>query len=116
MATQTETKLGEHEIELTRLREHVDVLRAEITQLEPFIREVITLRAELATRKDDTAKLKDAETEIALLKHQIAELAKTKDTWGNRVWLIATIALSAFFATTTAILGALLTFTLNAKK
>ena len=41
---------------------------------------------------------------------------KTKATWGNRVWLIATIALSAFFATTTAILGALLTFTLNAKK
>ena len=60
MATQTETKLGEHDVVLTRPREHVDALRAEITQLEPFIREVVTLRAELAARKDDSAHLKDA--------------------------------------------------------
>lgn len=102
MATQTEKILSQHEVELTQIR--------------PLLSDVVALRERLAAREGDTTKLHAAEAEIALLKHQIAELAKTKDTWGNRVWLIATITLSAFFATTTAVLGALLTFTLNAKK
>ena len=116
MATQTETKLAEHDVELTRLLEQVDVLRTEVGQLRPLLPEVIMLRERLAAREEDTAKLRAAETDIALLKHQMAELAKAKDTWGGRAWQIATIGLAAFFATLTAILGALLTFTLNAKK
>ena len=66
--------------------------------------------------RGETAPLREMTNDDAVLKHQVAELAKVKESWGNRIWLIVTITLSAFFATLTAILGALLTFTLNAKK
>ena len=116
MATQTETKLAEHDVELTRLREQVGVLRTEVDELRPLLAEVVSLRARLAAEEGDSAKLRAVETDMAVLKHQMAELAKVKESWGNRIWLVVTITLSAFFATLTAILGALLTFTLNAKK
>lgn len=116
MATQTETKLAEHDVALTSFREQVGVLRAEVDELRPLLTEVVALRAELASHDGDSAKLRAAETDIALLKHQIAELAKAKDTWGGRVWQIVAVVLSAFFATLTAVLGTLLAFTLNAKK
>lgn len=122
MATQAETIKTQTEMiqalrdEVATLKAHMDVQRRETSLLQPLIQESAALKAQVANLTNEVALLRKTAEEVPVLKHQIADVAKAKDTWGNRVWLIATIALSAFFATLTAILGTLLTFTLNAKK
>ncbi len=115
MATPTEA--------IQALREEVKILttqmgnqQKQLELLHPLTLDSTDLKRQVASLTKEVEQLRETAKEVPVLKHQIAELAKAKDTWGNRIWLIATISLSAFFATLTAILGALLTFTLNAKK
>ena len=92
MATQTEQLIQGLANELTILKERVEVLRSE------------------------TQPLRDVLRQIAVIEHKLAEMTKTKELWGQRGWMILTICLSAVFSFLAVILGALLTFYLNAKK
>jgi hypothetical protein len=66
--------------------------------------------------RGETQPLRDITKQIAVIEHQLAEITKTKDLWGQRGWMILTICLSAFFSFLAIILGSLLTFYLNAKR
>jgi hypothetical protein len=66
--------------------------------------------------RDQTEPLREMSMQIAVIQHQLAEMTKTKELWGQRGWMILTISLSAFFSFLAVVLGALLTFYLNTKK
>lgn len=89
MATKTEELIHALEKDVATLKERVDALRGE------------------------TESIRDMTNQIAILEHKLAELAKVKELWGQRGWMILTIALSALFSFLAVFLGALLTHFLN---
>lgn len=92
MATQTERLIQTLTNEMTILKERAEALRGE------------------------TQPLRDITKQIAVIEHRLAEMIKTKELWGQRGWMVLTICLSASFSFLAVILGALLTFYLNAKR
>lgn len=92
MVTKTEELIQDLEVELTILKERVEILR---TEIQP---------------------IRDITKQIAVIEHKLAEMTRTKELWGQRGWMILTICLSAVFSFLAVILGALLTFYLNSKK
>jgi hypothetical protein len=92
VATQTEQLIQALTNELTILKERVEFLRGE------------------------TQPIRDITKQITVIEHKLEEMTKTKELWGQRGWMILTICLSALFSFVAVILGALLTFYLNAKK
>ena len=89
MATQTERLIQALTNEVTILKERVEALRGE------------------------TQSLREITKQIALIEHKLAELAKSKELWGQRGWMILTICLSALFSFLAVIVAALLTHFLH---
>src|SRR5262249_7848943 len=92
VATQTENLIQALTVEVNTLKERVEVLRGE------------------------TEPLREVTKNIAVIEHQLSELTKTKEVWGQRGWMILTICLSAFFSFLAVILGAFLTYYLNTNR
>ncbi len=92
MATQTEKVLQALALELNSLKERVATLQGEVEPIQQMAKQ------------------------IAVIEHQLAEITKTKELWGQRGWMILTICLSALFSFLAVILGSLLTFYVNTKK
>ena len=115
MATQTEEALGEHRVELTRLREHVDLLLIELAALRPLASEVATLRERLAANEDETTSLRAALVELESLRHEVTKLAKMKALPTSRAWPAVALVSWAVFANLTALLLAMLASTAYAK-
>ncbi len=90
----------------TRTEEFIKVLTVEITILQE--------RVEFLSEKMQL--LRESKEKIAVLEHQVAEMTKTKELWGQRGWMVMTIALSAGFSFVAVILGGLLTFDLNSNR
>lgn len=90
------------------------------TQTEKAIQaltiEVNILKERIETLQKETEPVREITKQIAVIEHQLAELTKTKELWGQRGWMILTICLSAAFSFLAVILGALLTFYLNTKR
>lgn len=92
MATQTENLIQALTLEVNTLKERVEHLRGE------------------------TEPLREITKRIAVIEHQLAELTKIREVWGQRGWMVLTICLSALFSFLAVVLGALVTFYLNTKK
>lgn len=90
MATQTEL-VQALTTDMTILKERVDSLRGE------------------------TEPLREITSQLAVIEHKVSELQKTKDLWGQRGWMVLTIALSAIFSFMSALAGVLLTAYLRSK-
>ena len=88
MATKTEALIHELTIRVNATEMRLDALQVD----------AVLVRATVA--------------QIAVIGHRLAELTRSRELWGQRGWVILTVALSGVVT----ILGALLTFYLNAKK
>jgi hypothetical protein len=90
------------------------------TQAETLIHaltvEVNTLKERVEALRGETEPLREITNKIAVIEHQLSELTKTKELWGQRGWMLLTICLSAFFSLITGIGGVLLAFYLNSKR
>ena len=78
--------------------------------------EVTALKERVAVLRDEVEPIRDFTKRIAIIEHQLAEMTKTKELWGQRGWMVLTICLSAAFSFIAVILGAVLTYYLNTKK
>lgn len=92
MATQTENLIKALEIEVGVLKDRVEALRGEVKELPKII------------------------ADVQLLEHRLDEIAKTKELWGQRGWMVLTICLSAFFSLLAVVFGSFLTYYLNTRK
>ena len=92
MATKTEDAIQALKTDLAVVKEQVSILRDEIELV------------------------RDVARRIAVIEHQLTEMTKTKELWGQRGWMVLTICLSASFSFVAVILGGLLTYYLNTKK
>ena len=111
MATKTEESIKALAIELAVVT----------TQLKMGVRNlelVHELSNQVAVLQTQMTKLiqADVTTQVAILQAQLAELAKTKELWGQRGWAVLTVCLSAGFSFLAVVLGSLLTFYINAKR
>jgi hypothetical protein len=90
------------------------------TQTEKILQgltlEVNTLKERVEKLRGETEPVREMTKQIAVIEHQLAEMTKTKELWGQRGWMILTICLSALFSFLAVILGSLLTFYVNTKK
>ena len=78
--------------------------------------DVAVVKEQIALLRDEVAPIRDFTRRIAVIEHQLAEMTKTKELWGQRGWMVLTICLSAAFSFIAVILGAALTYYLNTKK
>jgi hypothetical protein len=78
--------------------------------------DVAVVKEQIATLRDEVTPMRSMTERLAIVEHQLSEMTKTKELWGQRGWMILTICLSAFFSLLAVILGALLAFNLNTKK
>jgi hypothetical protein len=71
------------------------------TQTENLIQaltlEVNTLKERVEALRSETEPLREITKQIAVIEHQLSELTKTKELWGQRGWMVLTICLSALF-------------------
>ena len=90
------------------------------TQTEDLIKglsiEVAVLKDRVKALRSRTDTLHGIAGQISIIEHQLAEMTKTKELWGQRGWMVLTICLSALFSFLAVISGSLLTFYLNSKR
>lgn len=78
--------------------------------------EVATLKERVEALRGEMVPLREIVNQVSVLKHQIAEMTKTRELWGQRGWAILTIGISAAVSLGAAILVALVNYYMNHPK
>jgi len=78
--------------------------------------ELGSLRKQVENMEDGMKPLVDISAQIAVIHHRLDEITKTKESWGQRGWMVLTIWFSALLSLSVAAAGILLTYSLGIKK
>jgi hypothetical protein len=84
--------------------------------IQGVVRDVSILKEKVEILRDEVLPIRSTTERLAVVEHQLREITKTKELWGQRGWMVLTICLSAVFSFIAVVLGALLTFYLNSKR